>query len=99
MDFWLANTVQTIVACSAFVASLAIILRSPGAKARAEVNKIRKLKELDLIDEYSQSSTVRQKLVYLEERTMDQHERLTRVADENDFLRRLLEEKKGGGVA
>ncbi len=93
MDFWLANTVQTIVACSTFVASLAIILRSPSAKARAEVRKVQKLKELDLLDEYSQSSTVRQKLVYLEERMIDHNERLTRVTEENDFLRRLLQEK------
>ncbi len=95
MDFWLANTVQTIVLCTTFVSSLAIILRSPGAKARAEVRKIRKLKELDLLDDYAQSSTVRQKIVYIEERMLDQGEKLNRVLEENDFLRRLLDEKKG----
>ncbi len=95
MDFWLANTVQTIVLCTTFVSSLAIILRSPGAKARAEVRKIRKLKELDLLDDYSQSSTVKQKIVYIEERMLDQGEKLNRVLEENDFLRRLLDEKKG----
>ena len=95
MDFWLANTVQTVVLCTTFVSSLAIILRSPGAKARAEVRKIRKLKELDLLDDYAQSSTVRQKIVYIEERMLDQGEKLNRVLEENDFLRRLLDEKKG----
>jgi hypothetical protein len=92
MDIWVFNTVAVLVTCGALTAITYIIFNSPGVKSRAEVRKLERLKELQLLEDYRRSDQMDERVERLEALLNEQDKLLSQLSEENKFIRRLLED-------
>jgi hypothetical protein len=94
--FWLFVTILSLIVFGSLSSIVYFIVNSPRRKSEAEIEKLKKLKELDLMELYQGNRLIEDRISEFNQR-LDEHEnQIARLDEENDFLKRLLERKPPG---
>ena len=73
--FWVFVTILTVVVFGSLSSIVYFITNSPSRKSEAEIEKLKKLKELDLVDLYQDNKLIADRIREFKQR-LDEHEQL-----------------------